>query len=506
MSYEKKWVAPKEIYVHTVLNNRDINQNYVSDISESMTDKGFLPEFPIDVFLTKNLANIDTDLPFTCACGAHRTLAAVNAKLDRVLVHIHKGREEDFIEMMHLDNFQFDPAINSGIGQPFTQKEKRAAVTQLLLLPKFFEQTNAALVERWRIPDTSIRRWRGEVIQLLETDSPKLRLWGISDGRLARLRELAAKPERVNVEGKIVNIRKPMTEATEEEKKAFFDQMEEDFSLLEEKHDFEWNNCCTYLKQLWDTEDGKWYIYREVSLKQMQNVHHLILSENIEFIAAVQKIADVENRVRAERDRLSAACEQLIETFKKIFAPKEDKYSKAYKDTLKRFQTFIRKHDEKYGKLEVEYYNYDFKDRDDPDFCELHAGLHHAIVADLTSEAEWLEAFRAKETARMGKLRENVMTRWVKHHKMACEALVQYPRKIAPDTLLSYADRQLDHGSGKLPKLIETEAPSTNKFTDTLDRESELFKQLAHALNNNVEWGQGDSRTQAVDFCVGGCR
>ena len=175
---EKKWIAPTEIYVAGVLNNRDLNQNYIGDLAQSMTDKGFLPEFPIDVFLSENLVNIDTELPYVCACGAHRTLGAVNAKVERVLVHVHTGREEDFIEMMHLDNFQFDPVQHSGIGQPFTQKEKRAAVTQLLLLPKYFEQTNAALQEVWRIPESSLRRWRSEVVELLEMNSPKLRVYG----------------------------------------------------------------------------------------------------------------------------------------------------------------------------------------------------------------------------------------------------------------------------------------------------------------------------------------
>lgn len=225
---EKKWVDPNQIYVNLQLNNRELNRNYIGDLTQSMTDKGFLPEFPIDVFLTKNLANIDVDLPYVCACGAHRTYAAINAKLERVLVHIHNGKEEAFIELMHLDNFKFDAAQHSGIGQPFTQKEKRAAVTQLLLLPKYLEMTNTALQEELHVPESSIRRWRKEVIELLETDSSKLLSWGISDGRLARLHELAKSPERVDQEGRKVKVRQPLAEATESEKTEFFNIMEED--------------------------------------------------------------------------------------------------------------------------------------------------------------------------------------------------------------------------------------------------------------------------------------
>ena len=48
--------------------------------------------------------------------------------------------------------------------------------------------------------------------------------------------------------------------------------------------------------------------------------------------------------------------------------------------------------------------------------------------------------------------------------------------------------RELDHGSGKLPKLIDTEVPSTQKFTDTLISEADLFKKLADAISNDVPW------------------
>ena len=487
---EKKWTAPTEIYVAGVLNNRHLDQNYIGDLSQSMKDKGFLPEFPIDVFLSENLVNIDTELPYVCACGAHRTFGAIHAKLERVLVHVHTGREEDFIEMMHLDNFQFDPVQHSGIGQPFTQKEKRAAVTQLLLLPKYFEQTNAALQEAWRIPESSLRRWRSEVVELLEMNSPKLRLWGISDGRLARLRELAEKPERVDPDGKVVKIRKPMAEATETEKSEFYNQMEEDSYEAQEKYDFDWSHLCEYMENLWDTDDGKWYIYKEVSLRQLQDVHHLILSEDPELIKAVQKIARAEKQTRVSREKLNKACDLSTETFKKIFAPKEDKWSQEYKELRSRFSNFVQHHDPKFSQFEVEYFGYDSKDRDDPDFCEREAGLHHAVVDALTNEADWLEAFRVKETARMQKLRENAMKRWEENRKAARVALAAYPRKIAPDTLLSYADRQLDHGSGKLPKLIDTEVPSTQKFTDTLISEADLFKKLADALTKDVSWVQ----------------
>lgn len=485
----KEWVDPKAIFVHRELNNRELNQDYIGDLSQSMTDKGFLPEFPVDIFKSDNLVNIDTDLPYVCACGAHRTIAAVNAKLERVLVTIHDGREEAFIEMMHLDNFKFDPAVNSGIGQPFTQREKRAAVTQLLLLPKFFEKTNTALEEELRVPSSSIRRWRKEVVNLLESDNPILtEIWGVSDGRLARLRELAKTPERVDQEGNTVKIRKPLTEPSNEEKHAFYNQIEDDVMIVGDKHKFEWDHVCEYMQRTFGTEEGKWYIYKEVSMQQLQKIHHLLLSEEEDFIKAVVKIAKTEKRVRQQKNGLQAAADKTVKTFKKIFAPKESDYSDTYKKLVASFGKFVQGRDgfESFG---FEYYDYDWKDRDDADFCESQTELHKAITDDLASDADWLKEFREKEVKRMQKLRRNAMTRWEKNREAALQAIKDYPRQyVSSDRILAVADRQLDWGKGFIQKIGEMESPSASKNTDTIRHEGDLFKKLADAVSNDREW------------------
>ena len=483
----KEWIDPNEIFVHRELNNRELNTDYIGDLSQSMQDKGFLPEFPIDVFETANIANVDAEQPFVCACGAHRTIAAVNAKLEQVLVTIHDGREEAFIEMMHLDNFKFDPAINSGIGQPFTQKEKRAAVTQLLLLPKYFEQTNTALEIQLCIPESSIRRWRKEVVNLLETDSLLLKTWGVSDGRLKRLRELAKTPERVDQEGKKVKVRQPLAEPTDDEKHAFYSQIEDDVMIIGDKHDFEWEHLCNYMQRTFGTEDRRWHIYKELTMNQLQKVHALLLSEDEDFIKEVVKIAKAEKRVRQQRAGLMAASEKNEKTFKKIFAPKESDYSDTFKKLRSRFSDFVKAR-EGFESFELEYYDYDFKDRDDPDFCEFQTGLHKTIAEDLGGDAEWLKEFREKEVKRMQKNRKSQMTRWEKNREAAMVAINEYPRKIEPNRLLYIADKELDWGKGFIPKLYEMEVPSAAKNTDTIKQEADLFKKLADAVANDREW------------------
>ena len=480
---KKSWIAPTEIYVPEVLNNRVLNHNYIGDVTESMIDKGFLPEFPIDVFRSENLANVDTDLPFSCACGAHRTFSAINAKLEKVLVHIHDGREEDFIELMHLDNFQFDPAVNTGIGQPFTNKEKRSAVTQLLLLPKFFEQTNAALNELWNIPETNIRRWRSEVVELLETDSPKLRLWAVSEGRLARLRELAASTERKDAEGKIVNIRKPYVDASDDEKEAFWDVIEDDALEL----GLDWNDIQLHVREKFSAE-SRWRIYEDLTMKQLQSVHQLILSKDKLFLEAVKGTVAAEAERKAKAEALEKAIDTLNQVFKKAYAPQEDKYSPAYKEMKSRFEGFVQKRDERFKNFFMDSYDYDYDFRKSPESAEV-ALLHDEIAEDIKSEAEWLKDFMEAEEKALSKQRKSCESDWLKQRKALLTALAEYPRPIEERILLYQCDENILYDNlGTLEKLLSTEAPSAKKFTATIKAEADGFKRSANAISKDFDY------------------
>ena len=135
----------------------------------------------------------------------HRTTAAQNLKLDKVYIDLRTGTMDDFIETMHTDNFQFDPALDSSLGQLFTKTEKREACKQLLLLPKYLKLTNVALAEMWHTSEGNIRRWRGEMASLIN-DAPD-RVGFCSGERLAEIQEILASPARENVAGDVVLIR-----------------------------------------------------------------------------------------------------------------------------------------------------------------------------------------------------------------------------------------------------------------------------------------------------------
>ena len=161
---KKEWIDPNAIYLAKPINPRPMNQGFIESLRESMEAQGFLPQYPVKVFESGSLMCVETDLQYACVSGMHRTTAAQLAKVDQILCEIYTGDDDAFIEMMMTDNFEYDPARNSELGQIFSQREKRKACQRLLYIPKFLRMTNSALAEEWHTNEANIRRWRKEVV------------------------------------------------------------------------------------------------------------------------------------------------------------------------------------------------------------------------------------------------------------------------------------------------------------------------------------------------------
>ena len=201
---EHRWENPVGIYIPSFMNNRQLNPVYVEGLEDSMCKDGFLPTFPIVCFRRADLPYFDdyTSELYICACGVHRTTAAQNLKLDKVYVDLRTGTMDDFIETMHTDNFQFDPALDTSLGQLFTKKEKREACKQLLLLPKYLKLTNVALADMWHTSEGNIRRWREEIASSIDEDPNSVDF--CTQERLAEIKEilkfhLCVKPSRATL-------------------------------------------------------------------------------------------------------------------------------------------------------------------------------------------------------------------------------------------------------------------------------------------------------------------
>ena len=486
----KLYIPPKEIHIESVLNNREIDQNYVADLQLSMKDKGFLPEFPVDVFRTANLANIESALEYTCASGHHRTLAAQQAGLDSILCTLHDGDAEAFTEVMHLANFEFDPAQHSGIGQPFTGKEKRAAVKQLLLLPKYFEMTNAALRDAWRIPESNIRRWRGEVLALIEGNSPLLGIWGVSADRIERLRQLAETPERKDAEGKVVKIRKPVAEATLEEKRDFYEAIEKDaYRHIIAHFEVTWTHIQSYIQQQFKTE-LRYRQYEDVSMPQLQKLHKAILTQDPHFIETLQQIAEKERAITNTRETFKKATETCMRAFKRVLAPKMDAYSDPFRKLQKDFEKFVRENVKDCSTFHLEYVDYSLELRDDLAFCDKATRTHTAVTEALKSDSGWLAAFREKAKKANAKRWDKAKALWFSNLDTLRTAIAKYPRDISLDALCAAVENkyywQFKHGEFR--DLIETEAPSERKHLETVHSEAESFLKVTVGLNTDAEW------------------
>ena len=215
-----RWENPAAIYVPGFLNNRELNPVYVEALEDSMQKDGFLPTFPIVCFRRLDLQFFDehtTEL-YICAAGAHRTTAAQNLDLEKVYIDLRTGTMDDFIEAMHTDNFQFDPALDTSLGQLFTKTEKREACQQLLLIPKYLRLTNVALAEMWHTSEANIRRWRDEVASSIDDAADDdvqatPHLDHLPEGRLAEIQDILGSTVRENSDGTQVQIRsKPRTD------------------------------------------------------------------------------------------------------------------------------------------------------------------------------------------------------------------------------------------------------------------------------------------------------
>ena len=208
------WIDPNDLADVWTVNNRKENTGHIESLAESMQQNGYLSEYPIIAFQAENIP-IETDKPYLVACGHHRRKAAIAAEIDLIFAEVHDGTEEEWIEMMSLDNFQFDVASNPGIGLAFTEQERRAACFQLLLLPKYLRKTNVSLAGLWKVGEGTVRRWRQQVESLIGEGSPKLeKEYNVSPARIESLRSVIADPYRENEEGDTVAVRQKPKEAT----------------------------------------------------------------------------------------------------------------------------------------------------------------------------------------------------------------------------------------------------------------------------------------------------
>ena len=503
---EKKWIDPNTIYLAKPMNPRPLNQGFIESLVESMNEQGFLPQYPVKVFEASALTCLEMDgLPYACVSGMHRTTAAQIAKIDQILCEVHTGDDDEFIEMMMTDNFEYDPARNSELGQTFSQREKRKACTRLLYMPKFFRMTNTALSEAWHTGQTNIRRWRKDVLDALEKASPNgegvdpdgggartfpetLSRVGITPAHLEALRDINASREREDADGNTVQIRKPRADASEDDKENFFETIRKDFhDLLEEDDDegidFDWDAVKRYAGQKWNVEAG-WYMYKNVHIDQLRHLHKMVIEQDADFIEACTAIYTEEKALSKLREDLEKACKKTTRLFCKLVGA-DHEYDKKFKSKWKIFEDIVK------SQLNIEMFGntrWDYNDMETADERRAVIEQHKTVQEAIAKEADWIAEFMKKEQAAAAQRRKAVSESWTAKRDAAIAAINDYPRDVSFDRIISAAEKKLYKSHGYFAKIFDAETVSSKKNIGTLEDEVTSMDRLIKAVKKDDDW------------------
>ena len=498
----KDWIDPNEIYLAKVMNPRLINQGFVQSLVESMKEQGFLPQYPVKVFAADALTCVETDLPFACVSGMHRTSAAQIAKIDEILCEVHPGDDDAFIEMMMTDNFEYDPARNSELGQVFSQREKRKACQRLLYIPKFLRMTNSALAEEWHTNEANIRRWRKEVVAAFDVQNvassndeggaptfpETLSRVGITPERLNELKEIHDSREREDADGNTVQVRKPRPDASEDDKEKFFETIRTDFHDLRDDEfneviDFDWDAVKRYAGKKWNV-DVRWRMYEDMHIDQLRKLHKLILENDADFISACSDLYEAVNAAIKLKDDMEKAVKKTVRLFCKLIGA-DNEYDDRFKSKWDVFEGMVK------SQLNIEMFGrvrWDYSDLETADEYRTVIAQHKTVQEAIGKEAEWIAEFMKKEQAAAAEKRKKVSAAWTKKRDAAITAINEYERDVSFDRIISEAEKQLYKSHGYFNKIFDAESVSSKKNIGTLEDEVKSLDRLINAVKKDVEW------------------
>ena len=502
---KKEWIDPNNIYLASYLNPRQLNQGFIESLVESMQTQGFLPQYPVSVFRAENLNYLEMRekdaQPFVCASGMHRITAAQLAKVEKILCKVYDDGDDTFIEMMMTDNFEHDPARNSEIGQAFSQREKRSACTRLLYIPKFLRMTNSALAQGWHTSEANVRRWRKDVVVSLDEANAgsnnfipaSLRQMGVTPRRLEDLNNIRKSRERENAEGNVVQIRTTAKEPTEEEKEAFWSQIrhdagdywhDDDETVWLEKHGIdEFSYVREYLAVKYDVEDS-FYIYKDLTMKQLRDVHGAILSEDAEFIAACKAIMEVAEKLKALKADFRKNCGLIKKWLLKEFV-QGNEWSEAYKACRKAFTEAARQNGHvDYCEGDGYYPTVETK----PETYEVANEIVLAVQRDISEDAAWVVTFRETIQKSVIAKRQKLEKDWGKAKDALADAFTAYPRNISPAAFCAAMDSKHYDKDGTHFKLFSRKDPGSRVHDDKIAYQIRTFKNAAKDLKADADW------------------
>ena len=485
---KKMWIDPNDLADVWTVNNREENAGHIESLAESMRNHGYLADYPIIAFEAANIP-IETDKPYLVACGHHRRKAAIAAEIDLIPAEVHDGTEEEWIEMMQLDNFKFDVASNPGIGLAFTEQERRTACFQFLLLPKYLRKTNVALANAWKVGEGTVRRWRKQIESLIDEDSPDLReKYNVSEERIAKLKEVLADPHRENEEGETVAVRQKPKEPTAEERFQFwqtirqaatFDQASDGSRYLE-RNGFQFETFRAYICERCKVQESG--IPHELSMMQLKNIHNYILTDDPAVIARCQEIQRETDALTRSRKDCSHWHDKVIRAFDETLNPTPgNTYSPARNACLKEFQKVVKQRFNGTSPFDTRH------SASTEDALSAVQQMFSDIYADIEMEEQWVLGFKAQFSDKARQDREALEQSWRYARKEMFTALSEYPRDVSEVAFSNRFDERLGHPSGRTREFIE---PTPAITDETLKADIRHFKAATTDIHADTEWMQ----------------
>ena len=480
------WIEPAAIEDVWDVNNREENSGHIESLAESMRQNGYLREYPVFVFEAANIP-VETDKPYLIACGHHRRKAAIAAEIDKIWAEVHDGTEEEWIEMMSIDNFKFDVKSNPGIGLAFTEKERRAACTQLLLLPKYLRKTSTSLSGLWKVSEGTVRRWRKEVESLIDEGSPKLRQWNVSPERIERLKEVLADPYRENEEGETVAVRQKPKEATAEERAALWFTIKQDALFKErsdgicylDRHSFQLETFRAYICEHYKIQDNG--IPHQLSMTKLKTIHNWILGEDAAVIARCKEIQRETDALTAARKNCSDWYDEVIRAFDETLSPTpSNTYSPAHIRCRKEFEKIVKQR----------FDGFDFDARHNAATCDQLMAVQQVfsdIRAAIEMQDDWVLAFKAQFSDKLAQGRKKLEQEWTDTRTEMFTALTEYPRDVNQHTFLTRFDERFGHPRGRTKEFTE---PKPAIEDETLQADIRHFKTAIEDIRTDTPWMQ----------------
>ena len=480
------WIDPAAIEDVWVVNNRKENPGHIESLAESMRQNGYLREYPVFVFEAANIP-VETDKPYLMACGHHRRKAAIEAEIDRIWAEVHDGTEEEWIEMMSLDNFKFDVKSNPGIGLAFTEQERRAACTQLLLLPKYLRKTSTSLAGLWKVSEGTVRRWRKQVESLIDEGSPELRQWNVSPERVEALRSVLAEPHRENEDGETVVVRQKPKEATAEERaalwftikqSALFDKRSDGIRYLD-RNGFQLETFRAYICEHFKIQDNG--IPHQLSMTKLKNIHNWILGEDAAVIARCKEIQRETDALTKAKKDCSDWYDAVVRVFSENLSPTPgNTLSPAHIRCLKAFEKIVKQR----------FDGFDFDAQHKAVTCDQLLSVQQVfsdISAAIEMQEDWVLAFKAQFSDKLAQGRKKLEREWTDTRKAMFNALSEYPRDVSQHTFLTRFDDRFGHPSGRTKEFTE---PTPAIEDETLQTDIRHFKAATEDIRSDTPWMQ----------------